>query len=76
MLVASNPLIQVKPGLMIWTIICFGIAFYVLRRYAFGPIQSAWPSGSDMGITGGEAERYNPSGHCGSASGLSPRDER
>jgi F-type H+-transporting ATPase subunit b len=41
MLVASNPLIQVKPGLMIWTIICFGLAFYVLRRYAFGPIQSA-----------------------------------
>jgi F-type H+-transporting ATPase subunit b len=41
MLVASNPLIQVKPGLMIWTIICFAIAFYVLRRYAFGPIQSA-----------------------------------
>jgi F-type H+-transporting ATPase subunit b len=41
MLVASNPLIQVKPGLMIWTIICFAIAFYVLRRYAFGPIQAA-----------------------------------
>jgi F-type H+-transporting ATPase subunit b len=41
MLVASNPLIQVTPGLMIWTIICFGIAFFILRRYAFGPIQSA-----------------------------------
>jgi F-type H+-transporting ATPase subunit b len=41
MLVASNPLIQVKPGLMIWTIVCFAIAFFVLRRYAFGPIQSA-----------------------------------
>jgi F-type H+-transporting ATPase subunit b len=24
---------------MIWTIICFGITFFVLRRYAFGPIQ-------------------------------------
>ena len=24
---------------MIWTIICFGITFFVLRKYAFGPIQ-------------------------------------
>ena len=36
---ASNPLIQVTPGLMIWTIVCFLIALYVLKRYAFGPIQ-------------------------------------
>ena len=40
-MLASNPLIQVTPGLMIWSIICFAIAFYVLRRYAFGPIQKA-----------------------------------
>jgi F-type H+-transporting ATPase subunit b len=39
-MVASNPLIQVTPGLMIWTIICFGITYFVLRKYAFGPIQS------------------------------------
>jgi F-type H+-transporting ATPase subunit b len=38
-MLASNPLIQVTPGLMIWTIICFAIAFYVLKRYAFGEIQ-------------------------------------
>jgi F-type H+-transporting ATPase subunit b len=24
---------------MIWTIVCFGITFFVLRKYAFGPIQ-------------------------------------
>jgi len=36
---ATNPLIQVTPGLMIWTIVCFLIALFVLRRYAFGPIQ-------------------------------------
>ena len=36
---ASNPLIQVTPGLMIWTIVCFLITLFVLRRYAFGPIQ-------------------------------------
>jgi F-type H+-transporting ATPase subunit b len=37
--VAANPLIEVAPGLMIWTLICFGITFLVLRRFAFGPIQ-------------------------------------
>ena len=35
----GSGLIQVVPGLMIWTLICFGIAFFVLRKYAFGPIQ-------------------------------------
>jgi F-type H+-transporting ATPase subunit b len=40
MVVGSNPLIQVTPGLMIWTIVCFLIALYVLKRYAFGPIQT------------------------------------
>ncbi|HEY2183015.1 MAG TPA: F0F1 ATP synthase subunit B [Gaiellaceae bacterium] len=39
MIVATNPLISVTPGLMIWTIVCFLIALYVLKRYAFGPIQ-------------------------------------
>ena len=39
--VATNPLIQVTPGLMIWTIVCFLIALFVLKRYAFGPIQTA-----------------------------------
>ncbi len=37
----DNPLIQVAPGLMIWTLICFGITFFVLKKYAFGPIQNA-----------------------------------
>jgi F-type H+-transporting ATPase subunit b len=36
---ASNPLIQVTPGLMIWTIVCFLITLFVLKRFAFGPIQ-------------------------------------
>jgi F-type H+-transporting ATPase subunit b len=38
---ATNPLIQVTPGLMIWTIVCFLITLFVLRRHAFGPIQEA-----------------------------------
>jgi F-type H+-transporting ATPase subunit b len=36
---ASNALIKVTPGLMIWTIICFLIVLFVLKRWAFGPIQ-------------------------------------
>ena len=39
-MLASNPLIQVTPGLMIWTIVCFLITLFVLKRYAFGPIQN------------------------------------
>jgi len=39
MVLAANPLIQVTPGLMIWTIVCFLITLFVLKRFAFGPIQ-------------------------------------
>jgi F-type H+-transporting ATPase subunit b len=39
-LLASNALIKVVPGLMIWTIICFLIVVFVLKKWAFGPIQS------------------------------------
>ncbi|HLG10031.1 MAG TPA: F0F1 ATP synthase subunit B [Gaiellaceae bacterium] len=35
----ASGLIDVVPGLMIWTLIAFGITFFVLKRYAFGPIQ-------------------------------------
>jgi len=38
-MLASNPLIQVTPGLMIWTIVCFLIVLVVLKRFAFKPIQ-------------------------------------
>ena len=38
-MLASNPLIQVTPGLMIWTIVCFLIALFVLKKFAFGPVQ-------------------------------------
>jgi F-type H+-transporting ATPase subunit b len=37
MLVAD--LISVVPGLMVWTIIAFGLTFVLLRRFAFGPVQ-------------------------------------
>ena len=38
-MLASNALIQVTPGLMIWTIVAFLITLFVLKRVAFGPIQ-------------------------------------
>ena len=32
-------LISVVPGLMVWTVIAFGLTFVLLRRFAFGPVQ-------------------------------------
>ena len=37
-LVAAG-IIEVVPGLMIWTLIAFGLTFWGLKRFAFGPIQ-------------------------------------
>jgi F-type H+-transporting ATPase subunit b len=36
---ASSPLTKIVPGLMIWTLIVFGITLFVLWKFAFGPIQ-------------------------------------
>src|SRR3569623_2325693 len=36
---ASIALIKVTPGLMSWTIVAFLITLFVLKRYAFGPVQ-------------------------------------
>jgi len=41
MLLATSPLIKITPGLMIWTLICFAIVFFTLKKVAFGRIQSA-----------------------------------
>jgi F-type H+-transporting ATPase subunit b len=35
----ASGLIEVVPGRMIWTLIAFAITFFVLRKFAFGPIQ-------------------------------------
>ena len=39
MFLADSGLIKVVPGLMIWTVVCFLITLFVLRKFAFGPIQ-------------------------------------
>lgn len=40
-MLAANPLIQVAPGLMIWTIVCFAATFFFLKKVAFVRIQTA-----------------------------------
>ena len=37
--VATNSLITVAPGLMIWTVVCFVLVYLGLKRYGFGRIQ-------------------------------------
>jgi F-type H+-transporting ATPase subunit b len=37
----SNPLLEASPGLMIWTLVCFFITLFILKRYVFGPIGQA-----------------------------------
>jgi F-type H+-transporting ATPase subunit b len=38
---ADNPLLEASPGLMVWTVVLFGITLLILKRYAFGPIAQA-----------------------------------
>ena len=40
-LLGASALIEVVPGLMIWTLISFGITFFVLKHFFFGAIQNA-----------------------------------
>ncbi len=35
----SSPLTKIIPGLMIWTVLFFLIVLFVLKRFAFGPLQ-------------------------------------
>ena len=35
----SSPLTKIIPGLMIWTLAFFFIVLFVLKRFAFGPLQ-------------------------------------
>jgi F-type H+-transporting ATPase subunit b len=34
----DNPLLEASPGLMIWTLVIFGITLFILKRYVFGPL--------------------------------------
>ena len=39
MLLFKASIITINPGLMIWTLVTFAIVLYILKRYAFGPLQ-------------------------------------
>lgn len=38
---AENVLLAPSPGLMIWTLICFGITLFILTKFVFGPVNAA-----------------------------------
>ncbi len=38
---AGNPLLEPSPGLMIWTLVTFGLCLYVLSKYVFPPVAKA-----------------------------------
>lgn len=37
----DNPLVQVDPGLTIWTILVFLVLLFLLKKYAWGPLMRA-----------------------------------
>jgi F-type H+-transporting ATPase subunit b len=37
----DNPLLKASPGLMIWTLVIFGITLFIMKRYLFGPVGQA-----------------------------------
>jgi F-type H+-transporting ATPase subunit b len=37
----DNPLLKASPGLMIWTLVIFGITLFIMKRYVFGPVGQA-----------------------------------
>lgn len=38
---SDNPLLAISPGLMVWTLVMFGITLFFLKRYVFGPVGTA-----------------------------------
>ena len=54
----GNPLLKAQPGLMIWTLVIFGITLFILKRYVFGPVGAAIEKRrSDIAASIEEAER-------------------
>ena len=54
----DNPLLKASPGLMIWTLVIFGITLFILKRYVFGPVgQAIEKRRSDIAQSIEEAER-------------------
>jgi F-type H+-transporting ATPase subunit b len=55
---SDNPLLAISPGLMVWTLVMFGITLFILKRYVFGPLGAAIEKRrSHIAESIGEAER-------------------
>jgi F-type H+-transporting ATPase subunit b len=55
---SDNPLLKAQPGLMIWTLVIFGITLFILKRYVFGPVGAAIEKRrADIAASIEEAER-------------------
>ncbi|MGB1675680.1 MAG: F0F1 ATP synthase subunit B [Miltoncostaeaceae bacterium] len=39
--VGANPLLEVSPGLMIWTVVVFLLTLLILKKFVFGPVGQA-----------------------------------
>jgi len=39
--VGANPLLEVSPGLMIWTVVVFLLTLLILKKFVFGPVGEA-----------------------------------
>jgi F-type H+-transporting ATPase subunit b len=54
----DNPLLEASPGLMIWTLVIFGITLFIMKRYVFGPVgQAIEKRRADIAASIEEAER-------------------
>jgi F-type H+-transporting ATPase subunit b len=54
----DNPLLEASPGLMIWTLVIFGITLFIMKRYVFGPVgQAIEKRRSDIAQSIEEAEK-------------------
>src|SRR5215218_8291586 len=55
---SDNPLLKASPGLMIWTLVIFGITLFIMKRYVFGPVgQAIEKRRNDIAQSIEEAER-------------------
>ncbi len=39
--IGANPLLEISPGLMIWTVVVFLLTLLILKKYVFGPVGQA-----------------------------------
>ena len=73
-----SPLVKIVPGLMIWTILAFGVSMLILRKYAWPPISKMLDERQALindSITSAEKTRRGgpAAGRVPAAAGRGPR---